>query len=248
MSITILASFALAHSIVAFGSDELTIGDAAPVPQIEHWVRGTQPEFFAPGKTYVVEFWATWCGPCRTSMPHLSDLSEKYADKGVVVVGISDEKLEVVSKFLGKDEWKEKARYILATDPDRSTHDAYMKAAAQGGIPTSFIVKDGKVQWIGHPMSMDGPLAEIVGGTWDMAAYKAKFEPQQAAARANMKRSAAIRKARESGDWDGLVTMLDEGIATAKGPAKTQIQLQKFNILLMDANKPDAAYALGREL
>ena len=105
MSITILASLALAHTIVALGPDELTIGDTAPVPAVEHWVRGKQPEFFAPGKTYVVEFWATWCPPCRASMPHLSDLSEKYADKGVTIVGISDEKLETVTAFLDKDEW-----------------------------------------------------------------------------------------------------------------------------------------------
>lgn len=247
MLIAALASLALSHNALALAG-ELTVGDPAPKPNIEHFVRGSQPEFFAPGKTYVIEFWATWCGPCRASMPHLSDLADKYQDKGVVVVGVSDEKLDTVTGFLNKDEWKQKARYTLATDPDRSTHDAYMQAAAQQGIPTAFIVKDGTVQWIGHPMTMDQPLEEIVAGTWDMKAFKEKFAASQAENRAAMKRSAAMREARKSGDWDSIVTMLDADIAKAEGMAKVQMQMTKFNVLLVEANRPDRAYALGREL
>lgn len=68
-------------------------------------------------------------------------------------VGVSDEKLQTVTDFLGKDEWKEKTRYTLATDPDRSTYNSYMAAAGQNGIPTAFVVgRDGCVEWIGHPM------------------------------------------------------------------------------------------------
>ncbi|WP_047813015.1 TlpA disulfide reductase family protein [Rhodopirellula islandica] len=80
----------------------LTIGSPAPSLDIEHWV-GESPSpmsKFEPGKVYVVEFWATWCGPCLYSMPHLAELQSKYADQGVRVVSVSTEDLETVTTFL----------------------------------------------------------------------------------------------------------------------------------------------------
>ena len=225
----------------------LTIGSEAPVPAIERFVRGSEPAWFEPGKTYVIEFWATWCGPCRMSMPHISDVAEKYAGK-VVVVGVSDEPVDRVTAFLEKDEWKQKARYNLATDPDRSTHGQYMKAAARSGIPCAFLVKDGKVQWIGHPMEMDGPLAQVLDGSWDAAAFKAEFEREAAEARKQMARREAISKARKAGDWDTIFRMLDEDIAAADEGARVLVQTQKFELLLTDAGRPEDGYRLGRQI
>jgi tetratricopeptide (TPR) repeat protein len=123
-----------------------------------------------------------------------------------------------------------------------------MTAAAQNGIPTAFIVRDGTVQWIGHPMTMDKPLEQVVAGTWDAPAYRTTFEAKQAEVRAAQKRMTAIRKARETGDWDAILAILDADMAKATGPAKMGLQVQKFDVLLMDAKRPEPAYALGREL
>ncbi len=226
----------------------LTVGSPAPTPDVETFVRGQQPEWFLKDKTYVIEFWATWCGPCRTSMPHLSDLAEKYKDKGVIVVGISDEQVETVKNFLDKPEWQQKARYILGTDPDRSVHEAYMKAAGQNGIPTAFIVKDDTVQWIGHPMTMDEPLAKVVAGTWKPDEYKKSFEAEQAMAKKQMQRRAAMVAATKSKDWDAIVKMYDEDIAAADGAAKDALRVQKMQFLLANAKRNDDGYKLGREI
>jgi thiol-disulfide isomerase/thioredoxin len=222
---------------------ELTLGSKAPVPEISNFIRGTRPEFFEPGKTYVVEFWATWCGPCRTSMPHLSDLAEKHRDRGLVVVGVSDEDPAKVETFLSKDEWKQKARYTLATDPDRSTHDAYMKAAGQQGIPTAFIVKDGTVQWIGHPMEMDAPLEKVLAGTWDIASAKRDFDAAMEADRKANAKQHEIARAYESKDWPKVLSALDELIADSPVENRAYLQMNKASVLLQ-ADRAAEAYAL----
>ena len=225
----------------------LSIGSKAPIPEISDFVRGEKPTFFEPGKVYVIEFWATWCPPCRQSMPHLTKLAEDMKSKGVVIVGVSDEKVETVRTFLEKDEWKQKARYTLATDPDRSTHKAYMEASGQGGIPTAFIVKEGVVQWIGHPMEMDAPLAKIVDGTWDPKTAKQSFEDSVAEEMKAMGRQNDMTKAIDSKDWDKAVALIDTEIAASTGEEAMQSKVQKAQILLV-AGRSEAAYALCAEL
>src|SRR6476661_706165 len=84
--IAVAACLALAATSSA--EEILNLGDAAPPLVVSRWVKGEKFETFEPGKTYVVEFWATWCGPCRASIPHLTELARKYKDAGVRVVGV----------------------------------------------------------------------------------------------------------------------------------------------------------------
>ena len=115
--------------------DTLEIGSPAPALDIEHWVQTGNGKFskvtsFQKDKVYVVEFWATWCGPCVQSMPHLAALQTKYADKGLQIVSISNESLEDVKAFLDNSiqdlDGKEVSvadvtkTYCLTTDPDGS--------------------------------------------------------------------------------------------------------------------------------
>jgi thiol-disulfide isomerase/thioredoxin len=153
----------------------------APPLQIAKFIKGEAVEL-AKGKgsqTYVVEFWATWCGPCRTSIPHLTELQKKYRDKQVTFIGVSDETAEEVEPFV--KEMGAKMDYVVAVDQDRKTFAAYMEAFEQGGIPTAFIVdKAGKVVWYGHPMAeLDTVLDEVVAGKFDVAAHKAKKEASE---------------------------------------------------------------------
>ncbi|MFN7892077.1 MAG: peroxiredoxin family protein, partial [Pirellula sp.] len=184
-----------APTIQAQDAPALTIGSKAPALNIEHWVSNGHDKFkpvtsFEKGNVYVVEFWATWCGPCIASMPHLAETQEKYASKKVQLVSVSDEDLETVEKFLAKplkgSEDKEQtygkltSAYCLTTDPDKSVYETYMDAAGQNGIPTAFIVgKTGIVEWIGHPMRMDEPLDKVVEDKWDRDAFLVEFKKEQ---------------------------------------------------------------------
>lgn len=211
---------------------ELTIGSKAPPLDIEHWVQraGRGDDFvpvttLEPGKVTVIEFWATWCPPCRASMPHLAELQEQFADKGVTIVSVSDEDLQTVEEFLeskadGDRTYGEiTARSLVATDPDGSVSNDYMKASGQGGIPTAFIVgKTGEVEWIGHPMQMDGPLEEIVAGTFDRAAAAAAAR-EMTAARDRFREIATLLQADKRAE---AVEFLDAWLAEAKTPELRQ--------------------------
>jgi thiol-disulfide isomerase/thioredoxin len=222
-------------------------GVTVPFPEVSHWIKGSAPQAFEPGKTYVVEFWATWCGPCRSSMPHISKVQEQYAGRGVTVLSISDEDESVVREFLAKPEWDEKTRYTIGTDPDESVKAQYTKPALQRGIPCSFIVKDGVVQWIGHPMSMDAPLEAVVSGAWDVAAAKAAFMQDIAFSRAQGGLMQKMMEARNSGEWGPALEALD-GLIAIGGERAVAMRAQKFRILIGPAAKPEAGYALGREI
>ena len=133
---------------------------AAPLDGLTY-VKG-DPVTFTEGEIYVVEFWATWCPPCRVSIPHLTKIQKQFKDKGVTVIGISNEDLETVKSFVAKQ--GDNMNYTVAVDTGRKASAGYMRAYNQQGIPTAFIVDgSGNIAWFGHPMNdLDAELTKLV--------------------------------------------------------------------------------------
>lgn len=220
---------------------EMTIGSVAPPLDITHVLKGEAPKAFEDGKVYVVEFWATWCGPCIASMPHITELQKKYQDYGVQVVGVSDEPLPTVVNWLLKEGNNERTGYTLTTDPDESVKNAYFRAAGRRGIPCAFIVgKDGHVEWIGHPMRIDEPLEAVVKDSWDRSEFKSEWEASTRAEREAARQREALMTARRQKDWDTVMSIYDGMIE--KSPSDMNAKIQKFMIMLIDMNEPEMAY------
>jgi uncharacterized protein (TIGR03435 family) len=101
------------------------------------------------GKVVVLDFWATWCGPCVASIPHWNELARQFRDKPIVFLAISDENEAVVTAFLKR---KPIETWIGLEGSTRSTRDRY----GIRGIPTTVIVnQDGIVVAAVHPATLE---------------------------------------------------------------------------------------------
>ncbi|MFO0958855.1 MAG: TlpA disulfide reductase family protein [Isosphaeraceae bacterium] len=107
---------------------------------VKEFLKGEPVLAFEPGKTYVVEFWATWCGPCLATIPHLTDLQKKYKDITFIGVSIWEDEPKEVAPFV-----KEMGDKMDATSPSMPIPDGaktrgrrwptWMDAAGEEGIP-----------------------------------------------------------------------------------------------------------------
>lgn len=95
------------------------------------------------GKVVIVDFWASWCGPCRLGMPFLQQLYEEYKAKGLEIVGINlDTKQENIEKFINK--LSKKPSFTILWDSKGGTPNTYKVA----GMPTTlFIDKKGIIRY-----------------------------------------------------------------------------------------------------
>ena len=124
-------------------SEKSMVGQSLPKLSVQ-WL-DKKPE--TEGKPMIVEFWATWCPPCRSSIPHLNEIYAKYKDKGLQIVGITDEDRAKIKKF----EKEVPIEYAVGLD----ANGKYAKPFGIQGIPHAVLVdKTGKVVWEGHPMSL----------------------------------------------------------------------------------------------
>ena len=245
----IAAALALGAAAPAWAGDEkatLSIGDQAPAIDIAHWLKGAKVDEFETGKIYVLEFWATWCPPCRKSIPHLTELQEHYLDYDVTIIGLSNEDLQTVVGFLSKADkqemlWNEKMHYTVATDPDKSVYGAYMTASGQGGIPTAFIIgKDQRIEWIGNPIypkgEIDRAIEAVSTDSWDRDLYRRIVALREQAREAQMK------------DEHELALGLFDELIALDPHSGIRYKHDRFNLLLTGLDRSGEAYSIGREV
>ena len=198
-------------------ADSLGVGDPAPKLDVKSFVKGDPVSEFEPGKLYVVEFWATWCGPCKTSIPHLTELQKKHPEITFIGVSVFEQSQDAVKPFV--DEMGDKMAYRVAIDSvpkdgkgnEGAMAKTWMQAASQDGIPTAFIVnKETKIAWIGHPGAMEEPLEKIAAGSWDLKAAAEEFRKAAEGQEQAEKLEAKLNQAVRSGDQKKIVAAVEE--------------------------------------
>ena len=124
------------------------IGDPAPPLKVLQWIQG--PEVAVTnGQVTVVEFWETWCPPCREVIPHLNELHLRYKDSGLKLVAISGEPQIKIAPFIAKQGSNMTFPVAIGS---RDTYMAYPGAWGITAIPQAFVIdKNGKYFWQGDP-------------------------------------------------------------------------------------------------
>ncbi|HTH47420.1 MAG TPA: TIGR03435 family protein [Candidatus Limnocylindria bacterium] len=136
------------------------MGEPAPAFELEKLLQAptNAPRRLADfrGSVVVLEFWATWCGPCVESIPHLNELAGQFRDRPVKFLALTDENEQVVSAFLRR---RPSQAWIGLDGVGQSVRDSY----GVTGIPTVFLInREGVIAAITYPGGLKAEHLEEV--------------------------------------------------------------------------------------
>lgn len=211
------------------------------------FLQGDAVTAWEPGKLYFLECWATWCGPCIASIPHVNELHKKYHDKGLRVIGLNvwDDGQEKVAKFV-KAKGEGMSYPVAFVGRGGLFETDWLKPAGVTGIPHTFLVRDGKLLATQHPGQLTDEIIEglLAGGgkTDDSLAAIRKQKEDRATETQLLKEFREARQARNA-------TLMGEklnALTGYPGSARRQAFL-KLDIAEVKADWP-AALAAVREM
>ncbi len=155
----------IAVASLVVGQTSPSVGKKMPALKVRNWIsteKVTQDQL--EGRPYVVEFWATWCPPCRKSTPHLVALARKYKPRDLLIIGVSRDRAGTesdVKKFYSDY----KMSYPVAMDAGLGNRLEF------DGIPHAFVVDhNNRIAWDGHPM--DPVFEETMRGVLDKSVVR----------------------------------------------------------------------------
>jgi thiol-disulfide isomerase/thioredoxin len=149
----LLALLAFVASFASTSALALAAGDAAPAFALAE-ASGTPIALDKlRGRVVYVDFWASWCGPCKRSFPWMGEMQRKYGDAGLTIVAINvDKKREDAAKFLAATP----GAFTIAYDPAGSVASAYDVK----GMPSSYLVdRTGRIVAIDRGFSDEAKAA-----------------------------------------------------------------------------------------
>lgn len=249
----LLSLFILASVMAITGRAQenatLHIGDPAPVLKYSDWIKGTPVHSFTGDQLYMLEFWATWCAPCIAAMPHISKLQKQYKGK-ITVIGVNvwegrKDKLSpaatlpTVRKFV-KTNHEKMGFSVIADSNDEHMANRWLGDAGITGIPSTFLVRNGKIVWIGHPFEVDTVISQILNGRFNMEEYKQRYEKTTRSSRekAFSKTLEPVYAAMGAKEYKSALTLVDKLIV--EEPANKLVLVAiKFDILL-EINQQEA--------
>jgi len=222
-------------------------GDSVSFPMLTPWVRGAQLKAFEAGKVYVFEVFATTCSHCEENFDLVCEVVRAFSPKGITFISVTSEKAPLVEAWLQTPGKLSAVTWSVACDPGEAVTSRWQNGTFRNFTPRFFVVKDGVLQWIGHPNMSERPLQRIVDGTWDVQRERDEFTLDSLMTRANALIDLVMKRCKKSGDWQPLFDALDDVIEQMpeRGGA---LQAQRVMAMIGPADRVDAGYAYGRAL
>lgn len=211
------------------------------------WVQGTPTTQYQTGTIYFIEFFSTTCSHCAEAAPIVHDLWSAFSPKGVSFIAVTKEEAATVKPWLDQRPEGERMEHSVVSDPTLSAERVLQYGTFTNATPRAFIVKDGIVQWWGHPKKAEPVLKDLVAGTWNPASIRDEFILESQVEQAKDLITASVRKAETTKDYGPPLTLIDQIVQQIPEKAASFL-VQKFTILIGIANQPDAGYALGRSI
>ena len=230
----------------------ISVGDPAPEIKYSKWIKGESFDSFDPNKLYVMEFWATWCGPCKMAMPHLTKLQQQYKEQ-VTFVGVNvwekipqglsyDSSLPEVEKFVKSND-ANMGYSIISDNNEQYMSNEWLRAAGQNGIPATFIIKNSKIIWMGHPNSLDSIIPQVIDGSFDMQAFKEESDKRTQKEREQREMIMTLFKPIEEAlsvkDYKRAFELMDK-MSQERPEFKSTMSVMKFKTLLTKVDELEA--------
>lgn len=131
-----------------FAQSSIKVGEKSPKIVITDYIQNVPKNTTLENKFILLEFWATWCGPCLDGVPKLNNIQEKFkSNKDFIIISITDEKVDKVLRTLKRIPFKS----LVVSDQTGKT----IKNFGINAFPTTVLIDDkGFIKWIGLPESL----------------------------------------------------------------------------------------------
>ncbi|PHN03270.1 redoxin domain-containing protein [Flavilitoribacter nigricans] len=145
MKLSLVAALILGSVVLMTAQSPIPIGEKCPPLRITDWVQNAPPEQDLENKVIVVDFWATWCGPCLKAVPHFNKLVAEFAgDQRIQFLSMTYERPAKIERTLERIDF----RSAVVTDQENWTQEAFGIAE----IPYTLVIDAaGKLAWKGNP-------------------------------------------------------------------------------------------------
>ncbi|TDQ79222.1 redoxin family protein [Sphingobacterium yanglingense] len=209
------------------------------------WLQGTPITSFDKEKTYIVECWATWCGPCLAAIPHLNELHRTYG-KDIVIIGQSsmENDFKKVENFVESkgDDMAYRVAYAGGASSDFSRQ--WLIPGRINALPHTIVIQNNKVIWMPHPNELTTEVIEML--------INRTFSLQHLEQARKQDRMTIVRGLIRSKDYEKALSVLDtllskdqdnrEAISTMS-TVLTQMGRYREAVELLEAKHAEALYS-----